>query len=71
MSEITEQATVSGPVDLTYREPSGWSSVPEHCATRAQAERLRDATNSLSGRSAATRRTWQIQPCACREGGNR
>jgi hypothetical protein len=40
MSEITEQAAVSEPVDLTYREPSGWTSPPQHCATRARAERL-------------------------------
>lgn len=56
-------------VHLVYREPAtmfhpdGWVS-PAHCmADRVAAERLRDATNFLSGRDAARRRTWHITDC--------
>ena len=41
----------------------GWAS-PVHCLeSREAAERLRNATNLLSGRSAAARRTWHITDC--------
>ncbi|WP_033441898.1 hypothetical protein [Saccharothrix sp. NRRL B-16314] len=48
---------------LTYTEPGGWTS-PGHCLEdQAAAEDLRDATNLLSGRSAAARRVWSITSC--------
>ncbi|MFD0207275.1 MULTISPECIES: hypothetical protein [Saccharothrix] len=54
---------------VIYREPAslfhpnGWIS-PAHCLeNQAAAERLRDATNLLSGRGAAVRRTWHITDC--------
>lgn len=56
-------------VHLTYAEsatpehPGGWTS-PAHCLeNREAAEWLREATNLLSGRSAAARRTWHIVDC--------
>lgn len=63
--------TVAGPVDVSYVEPTGWVSPPEHCATAAEARRLRAATDLLAGRAAASRRTWRIAPCACGEEGGR
>ncbi|MFD1147890.1 hypothetical protein [Saccharothrix hoggarensis] len=56
-------------VHLFYKEPptfahlSGWRSSPHCLEDRIAAERLRDATNLLSGRSAAARRTWHIVDC--------
>ncbi|MFE3176894.1 hypothetical protein ACFXPA_32930 [Amycolatopsis sp. NPDC059090] len=52
-------------VHLTYSEPHGWTSPPQCVESREAAERLRDATNFLSGQSAAQRRTWNITPCTC------
>jgi hypothetical protein len=60
---------MSGRVHLVYREPAntfhpnGWASPPYCLDGLATAERLRDATNFLSGRSAAGRRTWHITDC--------
>ncbi|MFD0206376.1 MULTISPECIES: hypothetical protein [Saccharothrix] len=56
-------------VHLTYAEPAtlahpgGWTS-PAYCLENQEtAERLRDATNLLSGRNAAARRSWHITDC--------
>jgi len=56
-------------VHLRYTEsaslahPGGWTS-PAYCLeSREAAEQLRNATNLLSGRSAAARRTWHITDC--------
>ena len=47
----------------TLAHTGGWTS-PAHCLeNREAAERLRDATNLLSGRNAAARRTWRITDC--------
>jgi hypothetical protein len=60
----TLSANTTAPVDLIYRKPDGWTSRPEHCGSRTEAERLRDATNLIAP-AAAARRTWSIEPCTC------
>lgn len=66
-----ERASIRGPVDLSYVESDGWHSRPQHCQSVTEAERLRDATNGLSGHDARTRRRWLIEPCTCPLAGDR
>lgn len=60
-------------VHLSYSEPvsrihpRGWTSPARCYESRAAAEKLRDATNFLSGPDAARRRTWNFTPCTCSE----
>jgi hypothetical protein len=68
LARVAEAASADGPVDLFYVEPSGWRSRPQHCRNRAEAEQSRDATNSLSGADARSRRRWHVEPCACPAG---